>query len=150
MKRMHLVRLVAAAALALNATAWALDTGKTAQGWAYVSGGVGSDELHALHARRDQFSLWVVTAARPSGAYLADVRVQVIDAQHAVVFDQRLAGPWLFIELPPGRYEIQATHKSETQTKVTTIHPGDHHQVLFYFDVAAQVLPPASKAASGG
>ena len=150
MKRMHLVRLLGAAALALNATAWALDSGKTAQGWAYVSGGVGSDELHALHARRDQFSLWVVTAARPSGAYLADVRVQVIDAQHAVVFDQRLAGPWLFIEQLPGRYEIQATHKSETQTKVTTIRPGDHHQVLFYFDVAAQVLPPASKAASGG
>ena len=150
MKRMHLVRLFAAAALTLNATAWAADTGKTAQGWAYVSGGVGSDELHALHARRDQFSLWVVTAARPSGAYLADVLVKVTDAQHTVVFDQRLAGPWLFIELPPGRYEIQATHKSETQTKVTTIHPGDHHQVLFYFDVAAQVLPPASKSASGG
>ena len=150
MKRIPLVRLFVAAALALNATAWAADTGKTARGWAYVSGGVGSDELHALHARRDQFSLWVVTAARPSGAYLADVRVQVTDAQHTVVFDQRLAGPWLFIELPPGRYEIQATHKSETQTKVTAIHPGDHHQVLFNFDVAAQVLPPASKAASGG
>ncbi len=150
MKRFQLVRLIAAAALALNASAWALDSGKTAQSWAYVSGGVGSDELHALHAQREQFSLWVVTAARPSGAYLADVLVKVIDAQHVVVFDQRLAGPWLFIELPPGRYEVQATHKSETQTKVTTIHPGDHHQVLFYFDVAAQVLPPASRAASGG
>ncbi|MDE2300189.1 MAG: hypothetical protein KGK18_18730, partial [Burkholderiales bacterium] len=112
--------------------------------------GVGSDELRALHAQREQYSLWVVTAARPSGAYLADVLVKVFDAKHEVVFDRRLAGPWLFIELPPGRYEVQATHKAETQTKVTTIHPGDHHQMLFYFDVAAQVLPPASKAASGG
>lgn len=148
MPRTQLARLLAALALALNVPAFGTETGTTPQGWSYVSGGVGSDELQALHARREQFSLWVVTAARPSGAYLADVQAMVSDAGHQVVFDHRLAGPWLFINLAPGRYEIEASHKGETQTKTTTIHPGDHHQMLFYFNVAADVLPPAQRPAS--
>ncbi|HEY8706602.1 MAG TPA: hypothetical protein VIM34_01240, partial [Burkholderiaceae bacterium] len=83
-----------------------------------------------------------------SGACLADVRLKVSDAQHRIVFDQRLGGLWLFIDLPPGRYELVANHKGETQIQTTTIHPGDHHQALFYFNLPAEVLAPASQPAS--
>jgi hypothetical protein len=47
----------------------------------------------------------------------------------------------LFVELPLGRYELEVTFNGQTQKKVTTIHAGDHHQALFYFDADADVSP---------
>jgi hypothetical protein len=115
-----------------------------------VSGGVSSEEQAVLYAQRQHFSLWVITAAKKSGAYLADVRVKVTDTQRRVVLDAPLDGPWLFVDLPVGRYVIAAQLNGQTQQHVTTIHPGDHHQAFFYFDVDADVLPgPQSPSWSG-
>jgi hypothetical protein len=33
--------------------------------------------------------------------------------------------------------------QGQSHATVTTIHPGDHHQAVFYFDVDADVLEPA-------
>lgn len=123
------------AAVMLAGSAHGLEEGVTAQGRPYVSGGVADGEQSALHAQRERFTLWVVTAARKSGAYLADVQVKVTDSQQRVVFDAPLEGPWLLIDLPLGRYEVEARLGGEMQRLVTTIHPGDRHQAFFYFDV---------------
>lgn len=128
-------------ALCFAGTAQAIQQGATAQGHRYAFGGVSDEELASLHAQRERFSLWVITAAKKSGAYLADVRVKVTDAQQRVVFDMALDGPWLLIDLPLGRYVVEARLNGETQQQVTTIHPGDHHQVFFYFGVDADVSP---------
>jgi hypothetical protein len=145
MKISALRPILAVAALALTGLAWSVETGSTAQGRPYVSGGVSNEELQDLHAAREKFSLWVITAARRSGAYLSDVQVNVKDAKRRIVFDGRLDGPWLFVDLPLGRYDIEATFEAETQKKTTTIHAGDHHQALFYFNVAAEVSPEGEK-----
>jgi hypothetical protein len=127
--------------LACTVGAWPIQAGKTAQGWVYASGGVSHEELAALHAKRDSYSLWVITAAMKSGAYQADVRVTIRDAKQRLVFDRRLDGPWLFIDLPLGRYEVEAELNGEAHKRKTTIHSGDHHQVFFYFDVPDIVSP---------
>ncbi len=147
------MRLLAAGTLAVMAfgslvslagNAAAAEEGVTAQGSRFVSGGVSTEEQAALHTQREQFSLWVVTAARRSGAYLAKARVKVLDAQRNAVFDGELDGPWLLIDLPAGRYLVEAQVNGQTQQRVTTIHPGDHHQAILYFDVDADVLPPGA------
>ena len=46
-----------------GAAAAAIQPGQTPQGWAHVSGGASHEELVELHARRGDYSLWVVTAA---------------------------------------------------------------------------------------
>ncbi|HEX5685050.1 MAG TPA: hypothetical protein VFY73_13590 [Ideonella sp.] len=135
--------------LCLVAGAQAVQEGKTAQGYAYVSGGVSQAEQAYLHARRESFSLWAVTAAKKTGAYLVDVRVKITDAQLRVVFDAPLDGPWLLIDLPLGRYDIQASLGGETQRTVTTIHPGDHHQAFFYFPADAEVSPERDQPTPG-
>lgn len=127
---------VAATSVALAAT-----RATTSQGRALVSGGVGFAERQALHARRDDFSLWLVTAATRTGAFLSDVRVKISDAEQRTVYEGRLDGPWLFIDLALGRYTIEASFNGQTQRRVTTIHPGDKHQAFFYFDVPAEVSP---------
>ena len=138
----------AGALLALAAAApaaFAEASGRTALGGAYVSGGIGEGEIAALEAQRDKYSLWVITAAKVSGAYLADVRVRITDAKKAVVLDHTMAGPWLLVDLPLGRYEVEASYQGQSLTRPTTIHAGDRHQIVFYFDVPADVLPKEAK-----
>ncbi len=132
-------------ALSIGAAApWANASvaGKTAAGWDYVSGGASSSELVALHAQRDKFSLWVVTTALKSGAYLADVQVTIRDAKKQVVFEQKLEGPWLFVNLPAGSYEVEASLNTETFKRRTTVNKnGDNNQVFFQFNTGDQVSP---------
>jgi hypothetical protein len=122
-------------------SASALQSSLTEQGVPFVHGGASQEERTALHARRKGYSLWVVTTATKSGAYLADVRVVIRDAQQNTAFNRRLDGPWLFIDLPAGRYEIEATFRGETQERNTTIHAGDNHQAFFRFNTGDEVSP---------
>jgi hypothetical protein len=96
----------------------------------------------------------VITAALRTGAHLADVRVSIRDAKKQLVFDGRLEGPWLFIDLPLGRYDIEASYNNETQKRATTIHRGDHHQAFFYFNtgdiVSPEHVPPFERNPYGG
>ena len=59
----------------------------TPAGSAYVSGGVSDDERIEMQKTREQYSLWVLTAARKSGAYLSDVHLLITDSAKKVVFD---------------------------------------------------------------
>lgn len=136
--------------LACSAAAWALHSSLTAQGVPYVTGGVSRSELNALRAKRNDYSLWVVTAAAKSGAHLADVRVIIRDAEQNTAFNRPLDGPWLFIDLPTGKYEIEATFRGETQRRTTNIRPGDHHQVVFYFKTGDAVSPDKDATVKNG
>ncbi len=109
--------------------------GRTAQGWPYVSGGVSLEERDAMKASIAGNSLWLVTAASRSGHYLSDVQVLIRDSSQRVVFDQRLAGPWLSIDLPIGRYVVEAVFDGKTQRSSTTIQRGVRRQIVFHFDV---------------
>jgi hypothetical protein len=138
--------ILACAAMAVAAGAWPMHHGITPQGLPYVSGGVSHEELSELHGGRERYSLWVITAALRTGAHLADVRVSIRDEKKQIVFDGRLEGPWLFIDLPLGRYVIDASYNNETHQRATTIHRGDHHQAFFYFNtgdaVSTEQMPP--------
>ena len=121
--------------------AFALSEGKTMQGEPYVSGGVALGEREALDARRADFSLWVATAAKKTGSYLADARVKISDQAGKPVLDALLDGPWLLVSLKPGRYSVEASFGGQTQSKLTDIRAGDHHEMLFYFELEVQTLP---------
>ncbi|MDO9313569.1 MAG: carboxypeptidase regulatory-like domain-containing protein [Burkholderiaceae bacterium] len=129
----NLMRGLAALALALSGSAHALQQGVTSGDRSYLSGGVSEEEREAMNAQRERFSLWVVTALRRSGEYLSAVRLTVTDAQQHIVFDEALDGPWLLIDLPIGKYTIEARFDGQAQQRATTIHAGDHHQAIFYF-----------------
>lgn len=120
--------------------------GRTALGTDALSGGASYEDLVDMHCQRRKFNLWVVTAALKSGAHMADVMVTVRDSSQRVVFENALEGPWLFLQLPRGRYEVQAQWNGEVhRTTTTTIHAGDHHQAFFYFDVPDQLSPDSRK-----
>lgn len=120
-------------------------SGRTDSGAAYAMGGVSVDDLRELERHKDRYTLWITTAARGSGAYLADVQVRITDARGALLFNQPIPGPWLFIDLPPGRYTVEAAHQGKPQRRPVQIARSDLRQVVFYFDSAAQVSPEWEK-----
>jgi len=138
----RLVTLLAAVASILVAPpASAMTHGKSAQGWTFLEGGVGATETESMESERSNYSLWIMTAARTSGAHLSDAEVTIVNDKGEQVFERRLDGPWLMIDLPLGRYEVRARTGEQAQSRITTIHPGDHHQIVFYFNVEGGVLP---------
>lgn len=114
----------------------------TESGVAYVSGGIGQSEQASLLAEKGRYSLWLTTAASGSGAYLSNADVRVVDMKtRKTVLEHTMQGPWLFIALPPGRYEVQARYRDtdneavQTVTRATTIGVHARRQVIMYFKI---------------
>jgi len=127
------------------AESWSMVEGRGAGGEPYATGGVGEDERAALTKRRQEFNVWITTAAKQSGAYLADVRVKVIDAAKRQVLDSALDGPLMLIRLAPGQYTIEALLEQQKQQRAVTVGAQGHHELYFYFDVAAETVPPEAE-----
>jgi hypothetical protein len=121
--------------------AWALLEGRGSGGEPYATGGVGEDERERLLKRRQEFNVWITTAVKQSGAYLADVRINVVDAANRQVLSTALDGPLMLIQLAPGRYTIEATVDQQRQERTLAVGAQGHRELHFYFDVAAQALP---------
>lgn len=77
-------------------------------GIAYVSGGIGEDEVAAMKKMAAQYSLRVMVAGQ-GGEYLSDVDVTIASAAGKQVFSARTDGPILLVRLPAGRYRVSAT-----------------------------------------
>lgn len=127
--------------ISLMSSAYAIERGTTKTGISFVSGGVDQSELTALNEEKKNFSFWLTTATKGSGAYLASVRVRIINASTRIaVLEHTMDGPWLFAKLPLGRYDVEASYTeaigqpTQIVKKSTTIHQGDHHQMMMYFD----------------
>jgi len=119
--------------------AGAMERGTTDQGRPFVSGGVGGDEMDALNNERSQYSLAILTAAKGSGAFLGDVHIRITDGQSNRVLDTVMDGPWLLVDLPAGRYQVEADLDGRPQKNFVTVRSGDHRQTVFYFDTHDKV-----------
>lgn len=127
--------------LLISGSAGAVVRGTTTEGLNFANGGVTVDELHDLADERQQYDLWVTTAAKGSGAFLSDVQVKITDAKKNVVLETLMEGPWLLVDLAPGKYTIEATFDGKSQKHTTSIAQGGHHQAILYFDTPAEVSP---------
>lgn len=128
-------------ALALS-PAFAIERGGLPGDGAYVSGGIGEDEIAQLSEERARHSLWLITAAKGSGAYLSDAIVRITDSRGRRVFDRSLAGPWLLVDLLPGKYAVDVMYDGIAQNRTVVVRSGAApRQLVFYFDVPAEVLP---------
>ena len=94
------------------------------------TGGVGEEERQALEDD-PRYNLKVVTADR-AGQYIADVDVAVVDERGARVVTARMAGPWLLVELPPGRYRVVAAYAGASQAREVVIGRGRQEVVMHW------------------
>jgi hypothetical protein len=122
--------------------------GKTADGLAFLSGGITVKDRTTMYAERDRYRLWVATVAKVSGAYLSDAQLRIVNLDgKRVVLERTMDGPWFLIDLPKGRYEITATSRPEgadaaqTETTRVSIPAAGLRQAVFRFASSAQVSP---------
>jgi hypothetical protein len=109
MKRAVLL-LVAAGVAPLTALAQATLSGPAAHssGANYICGGVGVDDQEAIKAQAPGHSL-MLTFAASTGAYLADVDVQISDASGNVVVATKCPAPIMLVDLPrKGVWHVRA------------------------------------------
>ena len=111
----------------------ALTEGRTTDGHRYVAGGIGTEEVDALRQEAPSFSLQLVTAAR-SGAYLARTQIRILGQSSNVVLDTTIDAPWLLVDLPSGRYTLQATHEGKTIERRLNIGAGKPQRLVLHFD----------------
>jgi hypothetical protein len=159
MRREILAWPAAFAMLILAAGATAETHGTTPRGLHYVMGGAIAGELALLNRERHKYSLRLAMADLGSGAHLSGAVIKILDADQKTVFNGKVAGPWLMIDLPFGRYTVAALLGEETRARTAHIEAGDHRDMIIYFDVpdaasrvrsCERILLAAAEGARGG
>ncbi len=126
--------------------AFSVVRGVTSSGLSFLSGGITVGDRVSMHAARDRYTLWVATVAKPSGAYLTEADLRIVDRKtKAIMLEQRMDGPWFLVALPPGQYEVTSTLKPEgasqpqTLTKRVQVPVKGLRQAVFRFDSTVEV-----------
>jgi hypothetical protein len=129
------------ALLALTGLPAAGDAPDPARAVPFIEGGIGLEDAQMLDAERVRHPLEIRTAARRSGAYLADAHVTIRDAAGIVVFDRQLQAPRLLIDLPPGRYDVVGVYQGEVQRRSVDVPTRGPREVILYFPVQGESVP---------
>jgi hypothetical protein len=111
--------------------------GKTLQGLPYISGGVSSDEREVMQERGKTYNVKLVFADK-SGALLADVKLIINDSAGQEIVFLRAAGPWVYVQLLPGIYHLQASAVARTQElKALRVMKDQKTQHVFVWDFSS-------------
>ncbi len=96
----------------------------------FVTGGVGLDESQALRTEAPRWPL----AMRFTGSgadYLADVHVKITSGADTTVLQADSRGPYMLVQLRPGKYTVKATYDGHDQTRSITIGRKGHQKLDF-------------------
>ncbi len=97
----------------------------------YVCGGVGAGEQQAIKAQARQHDL-MLTFAISSGAYLADVDVEIRDSKGATVLSAKCEGPIMLVDLPSrGTWRVTAQANGQARQKTVKTGAGHPAQATF-------------------
>jgi hypothetical protein len=80
----------------------------------YETGGVGLEERAAMQKSMQAYNLRL-TFANTKGAYLSDVPVQIKTPEGKVVLNKASNGPWFWVNLPAGQYEVVASYYNKKE-----------------------------------
>jgi len=83
---------------------------------AWVCGGVGSEERHALDTLRHEAGLELLLVTAPRGAYLAGAQVQIAPVAGGAPLTLDAEGPTCLVKAPPGRYRIEARYNGTVRS----------------------------------
>jgi len=125
-----------------HAQAYAQQSGKTSQGWPYVVGGVSEEERQDMKASTTSHNLWVITAAAGSGAYLADVEIILRNSKGIIQHQQKLEGPWYLLQVPPGRYILEAHYRGERIQRRLHVISKQHQRIHLHFKCTGHGTSP--------
>ncbi len=85
----------------------------------YVTGGVGQAEakLFEQHTSKYPLAIELLKRAGKTDEFTAYAMVRISDASGRAVLDAKAGGPFMLVDLAPGRYSIQASLEGHTLRK---------------------------------
>lgn len=147
------IAVVSAPAYAQQGRACSYDTGSPdgLPDIRYLTGGVGADQAAAFRPQRSHYAPAVTLSelAGGRGYFVAYAQLSARDAQSSEVFCIAEAGPYVFIDLPPGRYQLTAvTADGRQQQKTVTLLAGKHQDVALSWPALPQQYPSVQSPAA--
>src|SRR5215468_8297092 len=83
------------------------------RGTPLLTGGVTEEERDEMRRELGPYNVWLAFAERDTGNYVTGVKVSVVDDKGNAVVDTVADGPWLFAQVPPGRYTVRTSDGQE-------------------------------------
>jgi hypothetical protein len=89
----------------------------------YVTGGVGQQEakLFERQSSKHPLAIELLERAGKANEFTANAIVKISDRHGHTMLDARAGGPFMLVDLPPGRYSIRATLDNHTLRKSTVL-----------------------------
>jgi hypothetical protein len=105
------------------------------QGFRYMTGGVGLEEREIMQSLDADYNL-KLSFPELSGDYLSDVRIMMEDQSGKEIVNMTTNGPWLYVKVPPGTYDVEASFEGETR-QIENLHlpKGDRVTRLLHWDL---------------
>jgi hypothetical protein len=102
-------------------------------GIAYVSGGIGEEQVQAIKSAIPYYSLNLQFLVHRDGkdAFGSDAQVEIHNAAGAAVLSAAADGPYLLVDLPAGRYTVQASTAGHAQRRDVQIVAGQNKKLIF-------------------
>lgn len=124
--------LMASMGIVISTQVFALPPLMNSNGIDYITGGVGLEESTEIKAIQSQWPLTLQFAQTNgvNGEHIADVNVSIVDNRGREVMTAFADAPYLLAKLPPGRYNVNATHKGMTMKKTVVIQSGKPTQAM--------------------
>ena len=120
------------------ASAIAITEGKTEQGFAFLSGGVSSDEREVMEQKGKAYNV-KLSFAEKRGPYLSDIKLEIRGPKGAEIISTTTNRPWFFIQLPAGTYAVRAGFKGQIkEIRNLTVSKDKAVRQTFVWDLGEQ------------
>lgn len=116
-------------------------------GMSFVSGGIGMRERRELFNNVHRYDVLLSFAGRDNGGFLTNVRVDLSRLSDSGESVARVAlfsaGPYMFAQLPAGKYELTASLQGWYSSHYTFEARPHHHERIFV-TLAKRTLPESA------
>jgi len=84
----------------------------------YINGGISDEELTQVKAQANHYNMHIMLSA-PQGEYISNVRLRVLAEDASTLLDVAEAGPYLYAQLPAGKYTLETTNPGEAANSIS-------------------------------
>ncbi|AXF12638.1 hypothetical protein CUJ91_32060 (plasmid) [Paraburkholderia graminis] len=130
-----LLAFLISASVQVDALAQSVSRPASQNGVSFITGGVGEDEVAAFRSAAHRYNLRMTLASK-AGSYLSDVDVTITSKSGRLVLAVRTEGPFLFVALPAGAYQIAAKADHVAQTRKIVVPSSGANELRFYWEDA--------------
>lgn len=94
----------------------------------FLTGGIGADEARAMRERRSKYPLTLTFAQKAGQAnqFLSRVLVEISRDDGAQLLCATSEGPYLFVDLPAGKYRVVAASKGQVLERKVDLAADSH------------------------